>query len=61
MVNSIVGGYLADSFVPEYQGLRDQLMEILDDQDLGLRLGGIVSPSQPGRHRPRRDSMIAAA
>jgi hypothetical protein len=39
-VNSITGGYLAESFFPEYQGLRDQLMEILDDEDLGLRLGG---------------------
>ncbi len=40
MVNSIIGGYLADSFVAEYQGLRDQLMDILDDEDLGQRLGG---------------------
>lgn len=39
-MNSIIGGYLADSFFPEYQGLRDQLMEILSDEDLGLRLGG---------------------
>jgi hypothetical protein len=39
-VNSIIGGYLAESFFPEYQGLRDQLMEILRDGDLGLRLGG---------------------
>ena len=39
-MNSIIGGYLAESFFPEYQGLRDQLMEILSDDDLGLRLGG---------------------
>jgi hypothetical protein len=39
-VNSIVGGYLAESFFAEYQALRDQLMEILTDEDLGLRLGG---------------------
>src|SRR5437870_11719431 len=39
-VNSITDGYLAESFFPEYQGLRDQLMEILSDEDLGLRLGG---------------------
>jgi hypothetical protein len=39
-MNSIVGGYLAGSFFPEYQALRDQLMEILSDEDLGLRLGG---------------------
>jgi len=40
MANSITGGYLADSFFPEYQALRDQLMEILSDEDLGVRLGG---------------------
>jgi len=40
MVNSIIAAYLADSFFPEYQALRDQLMEILTDDDLGLRLGG---------------------
>lgn len=40
MVNSIVGGYLADSYFAEYQLLRHQLMEILSDDDLGLRLGG---------------------
>jgi len=39
-VNSITDGYLAESFFPEYQGLRDQLMEILSNEDLGLRLGG---------------------
>jgi len=39
-VNSITGGYLAETFFPEYQGLRDQLMETLKDEDLRLRLGG---------------------
>jgi hypothetical protein len=39
-VNSITGGYLAESFFPEYQGLRDQLMENLGDEDLDCRLGG---------------------
>ena len=39
-MNSIIGGYLAESFFLEYQALRDQLMEILTDDDLGLRLGG---------------------
>lgn len=39
-VNSIMGGYLAETFFPEYQGLRDQLMETLSDQDLLTRLGG---------------------
>jgi hypothetical protein len=38
--NSIVGGYLAETFFPEYQGLRDQLMQILDDEDLVQNLGG---------------------
>jgi hypothetical protein len=39
-VNSIIDGYLAESFFPEYQGLRDQLMDRLVDDDLRLRLGG---------------------
>ena len=39
-MNSIIGGYLADSFFAEYQSLRNQLMEILGDEDLELRLGG---------------------
>src|SRR2546422_10426054 len=39
-MNSIIGGYLAATFFTEYQGLRDQLMEVLDDDDLSLRLGG---------------------
>ena len=40
MSNSIVGGYLAETYFPEYQLLRDQLMDILDDEDLVQRLGG---------------------
>ena len=39
-MNSITASYLVESFFPEYQGLRDQLMEILRDEDLGIRLGG---------------------
>ena len=39
-MNSITAGYLAETFFPEYQGLRDQLMETLSDEDLRLRLGG---------------------
>jgi hypothetical protein len=39
-MNSITAGYLAETFFPEYQGLRHQLMEVLADEDLGLRLGG---------------------
>jgi hypothetical protein len=39
-MNSITASYLAESFFAEYQGLRDQLMEVLVDEDLGLRLGG---------------------
>ena len=38
--NSIVGGYLAESYFTEYQGLRDQLMDVLADEDLVQRLGG---------------------
>ena len=40
MANSIIDGYLAETFVLEYLALRDQLMDILDDEDLGRRLGG---------------------
>ena len=39
-MNSITASYLAETFFPEYQGLRDQFMEILADEDLRLRLGG---------------------
>jgi hypothetical protein len=42
-MNSIVGGYLAETFFAEYQGLRDQLMELLDDDDLRLTLGGTTA------------------
>lgn len=38
-MNSITASYLAESVFAEYQGLRDQLMEILTDEDLGLRPG----------------------
>jgi hypothetical protein len=38
--NSIVGGYLAESYFLEYLRLRDQLMDVLDDEDLLQRLGG---------------------
>jgi hypothetical protein len=38
--NSIVGGYLAESYFPEYLRLRDQLMDVLGDEDLVQRLGG---------------------
>lgn len=39
-MNSIVGGYLAETYFAEYQVLRDELMETLSDADLGTRLGG---------------------
>ncbi len=39
-MNSIVSAYLAETFFHEYQHLRDQLTEILRDEDLSLRLGG---------------------
>jgi hypothetical protein len=39
-MNSIIARYLEDSAFAEYQGLRDQLMEILGDDDLDLRFGG---------------------
>jgi hypothetical protein len=39
-MNSIIGGYLSASFFTEYQALRDQLLELLEDEDLSLRLGG---------------------
>lgn len=38
-MNSIVREYLAATFFDEYQALRDQLMEILTDDDLGYRVG----------------------
>ena len=39
-MNSIVAGYLAETYFPLYQGLRDQLMDIISDEDLALTLGG---------------------
>ena len=39
-MNSIVGGYLDESYFPLYQQLRNQLMDLLDDRDLQTRLGG---------------------
>lgn len=39
-MNSIVSEYLAASYFPEYQALRDQLMELLTDGDLAFRLRG---------------------
>jgi hypothetical protein len=38
-VNSIVGQHLPATYFSEYQGLRDQLVGLLADDDLGLRLG----------------------
>ena len=39
-MNSIVGGYLDESYFPLYQQLRNQLMDLLADGDLQIRLGG---------------------
>jgi hypothetical protein len=39
IMNSIDREYLATTFFHEYQALRDQLMEILTDDDLGYRVG----------------------
>ena len=39
-MNSITGGYLAETFFHEYQVLRNELMETLGDADLSYRLGG---------------------
>jgi hypothetical protein len=38
-MNSIVQRHLPATFFPEYQGLRDELMEFLTDDDLGYRVG----------------------
>ena len=38
-MNSIVREYLSATFFREYQALRDQLMEILTDDDLNYRVG----------------------
>jgi hypothetical protein len=40
MENSIVGGYLDETYFSLYQQLRDELLETLDDSDLETRLGG---------------------
>lgn len=40
MANSIIDGYLDESYFELYQHLRDELMEALDDPDLDVRLGG---------------------
>ncbi len=37
-MNSIVREHLAATYFREYQGLRDQLLEILTDADLGFRV-----------------------
>jgi DinB family protein len=39
-VNSILGEYLSATYFAEYQVLRNELMEVLSDADLGRRLGG---------------------
>ena len=39
-VNSIVDGYLDETYFALYQQLRDQLMDSLEDADLESRLGG---------------------
>jgi uncharacterized damage-inducible protein DinB len=39
-MNPILATYLADEFFREYQAPRDQLMEIVGDDDLGFRVGG---------------------
>ena len=42
-MNPILSTYLAAEFFDEYQALRDQLMEIVDDEDLGVGLGGTTA------------------
>lgn len=39
-MNPTLAAYLAAEFFDEYQALRDQLLELVTDADLGLRLGG---------------------
>jgi len=39
-MNPILATYLAGEFFDEYQRLRDQLLEIVTDMDLGFRLDG---------------------
>jgi hypothetical protein len=38
-LNSIVRGHLPATFFSEYQGLREELMDLLTDDDLGYRVG----------------------
>lgn len=40
MANSIIDGYLDESYFSLYQQLRDELMAALDDGDLEMRLDG---------------------
>ena len=42
-MNSIVQQHLPATFFSEYQGLRDELMELLTDDDLGYRVGGATA------------------
>ncbi len=42
-MNSIVRQHLPATFFGEYQGLRDELMELLTDDDLGYRVGGATA------------------
>jgi hypothetical protein len=39
-LNSLIATYLRDTSLDEYQALRDQLMEFVSDEDLGVRVGG---------------------
>ena len=43
VVNSIVREHLAATYFLEYQGLRDQLLKILTDADLGFRVGNATA------------------
>ena len=50
-MNQILATYLAAEFFDEYQALRDQLLEIVTDDDLGFRLGGTtvtLGGAEPG-------------
>jgi hypothetical protein len=42
-MNPILATHLTAEFFGEYQALRDQLMEIVSDDDLGYRVGGTSS------------------
>ena len=39
-MNPILAKYLADTSLDEYQALRDQLLNVVTDADLGTQLGG---------------------